>query len=425
MFKRMILSLSVALLAVGVLAQDAALTGPDTYPDGINPLTGLPAPDPALLERRPLIVKISNWPPEVRPQSGINDADLVWEYVVEGGVTRFAAVFYSADLDSVGPVRSARLADIPLTRIYNALLVHSGSSLGTGQRLAGGIPNRHFGVGGCPPLCRIEREGVAYEHTLYGDIAGLYAKAEEEGLDTTPEPVRGMAFGAAADGGRALDGIDIAYRETTIQWDWDTVSETWLRSQDDEPHFDALTESQLYADNVVVLEADHIDQPTVAEGYWGRVNYATDPVLTGRGRVFLLRDGVYFEGEWTRADEESPLYFVDSAGAPLPFKPGKTFVIMVPRWFNGYQLVFDLAEPLSATVTTDNANLRNGPSTNYTRIQSVPRGTALTIIGRNAFGDWLQLRFDDGTPLWVSSDIVDVDRSAVSLLPNARSTFEG
>lgn len=426
--------LVLAVMPVG--AQDATpeatavmtgLIGPDEYPPDVNPLTGLEPANPDILdERRPLVIKISNWPPVVRPQWGVNTADLVWEYVVEGGVTRFSAVFYSSDLDRVGPVRSARLADIPITQIYNAMLVHSGGSIGTNERLAVELPDRNFGVGGCPPLCRIEAEGVPIEHTLFGDVAGLYERAAEEGIDTSAQPVSGMAFSAATPaGGRAVNRVQVAYRSTTPMWTWDDASETWLRSQDGAAHFDAATDAQIYADNVVILEADHIDQPVVREGYWGAVNYATDPDLTGTGRVYLLRDGQYFEGAWTRADAAAPLYFNDANGDPLPFKPGKTFVNLVPRWFNGYQLVFDLVEPATATVITENANLRTGPSTNYNRVANASFGDELTVIGRNAAGDWVQILLDDGRVVWAADIVVEIAPDDLAALPNPRSTFEG
>ena len=102
--------------------------GPFWYPEGVNPLTGLPYPNQEALERRNLIVKISNFPPIVRPQVGVNSADLVFEYEAEGGVTRFAAIFRSNAPERVGSVRSGRLLDMELVTMYEALLAYSGTS---------------------------------------------------------------------------------------------------------------------------------------------------------------------------------------------------------------------------------------------------------------------------------------------------------
>src|SRR5574341_1606427 len=80
--------------------------GPDNFPTDVNPLTGLPVDNPAVLNRRPMVVKISNAPPLVRPQAGIGEADLVYEHYAEGGLTRFSAIFYSHAPERVGSIRS-------------------------------------------------------------------------------------------------------------------------------------------------------------------------------------------------------------------------------------------------------------------------------------------------------------------------------
>ena len=85
------------------------IIGPTNFPENVNPLTGETV-DPSVLARRPLAIKISNAPAIVRPQSGLNSADLVFEHYAEGGLTRFTAVFYSKDADPVGSIRSGRIS---------------------------------------------------------------------------------------------------------------------------------------------------------------------------------------------------------------------------------------------------------------------------------------------------------------------------
>src|SRR5690606_26865903 len=100
---------------VPIFAPVSGATGPYSYPPDVNPLTGLTISDPNVLNRRPIVVKVSNSPPLVRPQSGINDADLVFEHYTEVGVTRFSAIFYANAPTRVGSIRSARLIDYELT----------------------------------------------------------------------------------------------------------------------------------------------------------------------------------------------------------------------------------------------------------------------------------------------------------------------
>ena len=95
--------------------------GPDRFPKGINPFTGLRVPDAAVLDRRPVMVKVSNFPPSGRPQFGLSSADLVFEHYIGEGMNRFSAIFYGQKPEKVGPVRSARLADIQLASMYQTI----------------------------------------------------------------------------------------------------------------------------------------------------------------------------------------------------------------------------------------------------------------------------------------------------------------
>ena len=108
---------------------------PTPYPSGFegipifmlstntNPLTGLTAANPTLLERRPIAVKITQFPRLVRPQSGLTLADVVYEYYIEDGLSRFIAVFYGNDAEMAGPVRSGRFFDEHIARMYQAFFV--------------------------------------------------------------------------------------------------------------------------------------------------------------------------------------------------------------------------------------------------------------------------------------------------------------
>lgn len=428
MMSRLIFILiAVVLLVPGVTAAQGSILGPYVYPAGVNPFTGLPVEHPENLNRRPLIVKISNYPPVVRPQWGINEADMVWELVVEGGVTRFAAIFLSEDYERVGPVRSARLGDFELVNIYRALYAHSGSSVGTLERIRSDpvVSGRSLYGGGCPPLCRIQEPGVSYEHTLFADTAALREDAVTRRRDVTPEPIYGMAFSLRPpSGGVPLTGARIYYSQTTAEWQYDRRSGRWLRSQDGAPHFDAMSETQVSAANVLIVEANHVEQPIVYDGYWGEANFAFTVELTGTGRAVLLRDGQYFEGQWRRDNASDPLTYFDLQGNPLPFKLGNTFVQLVPRWRNGFQLAFLLQTPLTATVIIpDGANMRTGPATGYNMIFRANGNDSFPVIGRNAAGTWVQVLRPDGTLAWLAIEVVQVD-GAVMGLPLVRSTFE-
>jgi hypothetical protein len=410
-------------------AQDIVLIGPDTYPANINPLTGLTVEDPAVLNRRPIMVKISNFPPEVRPQSGLNSADLVWESLLAGGVTRFNAFYLSQDVAPVGPIRSARLVDFQLLRAYRSLWVYSGMAQGTLDRLNADALAQSRAVGGagpCPALCRIPREGMALEHTLFGDVAALREMAVINERDVTPEPLSGMAFSTSIPtDGLALNSVQVQYRETTIEWQYDAEQGRWLRFQDGEAQFDALDDQPVSTANVIIMEAEHIEQPIVTEGYWGPANYAVDVPLLRSGRMVLLRDGQMFEGQWTREISSTPINLLDLEGQPIALKPGNTFVNLVPRWIDGFQLAFLLTDAPSATVLgEDGINLRTGPGEAYRTPDVAYPGDSYRAIGRNRSADWIQIETGSGSIYWLPLDQVEFSGSDPMSLPISRPESE-
>ena len=88
--------------------------GPSNFPSNINPLTGLSVKDTRTLNRRPISIKVSNYPRSIRPQWGLSQADQIFEYYHEAGLTRFNAIFYSNDVDRIGPIRSGRFSDVDI-----------------------------------------------------------------------------------------------------------------------------------------------------------------------------------------------------------------------------------------------------------------------------------------------------------------------
>src|SRR5690606_31245316 len=140
--------------------------------------------------------KVSNYPPLVRPQAGLNNADLIFEHYAEAGVTRFTAIFYSKDADPVGSIRSGRLIDLELPKMYDAALAYSGSSGPVQEmiRLSSffeRVISPDFGHGG---FYRIEDPTNAIEHTLFTDTPTLHYLLGLRGQDTRPQFANGMAF---------------------------------------------------------------------------------------------------------------------------------------------------------------------------------------------------------------------------------------
>ncbi len=170
-------------------ARPEGLIGPDSYDAGVNPLTGEVMADPAVLDRRPVAVKVSNSPAQfVRPQSGLDKADLVFEHYAEGGVTRLTAIFYGQATGQAGSVRSGRLIDLEIPAMYQAAFAYSGSSGRVREMIRDSdffdrVISPDFAYGE-PYFYRVPREGVPYEHTLFADLYDIWAGSTAKA--TTP-----------------------------------------------------------------------------------------------------------------------------------------------------------------------------------------------------------------------------------------------
>lgn len=312
---------------------------PGALPPNVNPLTGLVVSDLASLHRRPLAIKISHFPRYVRPQAGLQAADLVFEHYAEGGTARFTAIFYVNAPERVGPVRSARLIDTVIPEMVDGALVTSGSSSGTMQRLLykpwyERIIAEQTGAK-CPLLCR-ESEDT---NSVFASTQALWQTLTEKNQNTLPRIHGGFAFsGSLPAGGQPLLSAQVAYSsECVSEWRYDASQQRYLRWVESDvagqlvPHLEQTDNSQLAAENMVILFVNHVVDQTVPEDYdtdGYRGHFASEIQLWGSGPALLLRDGMLFQANWQRPDDGF-FSLLDSAGNPLPVRPGKTWIQLV------------------------------------------------------------------------------------------------
>ncbi len=315
--------------------------GPILYPEGINSLTGLPYPSDEALNRRNLIVKISNFPPVVRPQNGLNQADLIYEYETEGGVTRFAAIFRSNAPTHVGPVRSGRLMDLNLIPMYQGLLAYSGAS-GPVQDL---LLNSDWRFQIISPsigdncqeagFCRFPEDGLAFEHTLFVDTNKVWERADARGINDG-YPGRGFAFGVDPDpNGEVINDIFTNYYgQLNARWQYQDDTGRYLRWTDGLPHLDEEDSEQIWADNIIVIEVPHNDEPDIFPPGTDYRTRSIDIELHEQGRAYVFRDGMWYQGFWRRDEREregDALQLIYGNTVPIRLKPGRSWV-MVTRW---------------------------------------------------------------------------------------------
>ena len=302
-----------------------------------NPLTGEIMADPSQLNRRPLAVKISNAPASyVRPQSGLNSADIVFEHITEAVVTRFTALFYGQLPRTVGPIRSARLVDVELPAMYDAALSYSGTSTGVGNRLFQSDFASRIISTGARGYYRTGDTSKPYEHTLYAYPEQLLTSLGEQ--NRAPQFGSHMAFSTEApEGGSPASTITIDFRSEKVEWRYNPTTNLYYRWAAGVPHNDGETNEQVFTRNIVIPFANHVNDPTICEQIAadGTCQLLSVQIqLWGQGQVVIFRDGQRYDGLWKREGRNDMLTFYDAAGNPIPLQIGNTWVEIMSIYYN-------------------------------------------------------------------------------------------
>ncbi len=308
-----------------------------TIGGSVCPLTGLSVADASRLERRPIAVKLSNSPAVVRPQAGIASADVLFEHYAEGGLTRFTAVFLGQDVPKVGSIRSARLIDLEVPAMFKSMFAFSGASAGVLDRLrASDFADRIISpdFGHHSPFQRIPASGKAYEHTLFSDTSTLEGVMASRGLKARQD-LSGWVFSEQAPpGGVSGSRIKVSYSgdRVTAEYAYDAGAGGYRRSTVGASHGDELTGQQVVVKNVVVLYAKHVETD-ILEDIHGGGHYSIEVQVWGNGVARVFRDGQMYDLGWERPNRSDLVRFVDGEGKPFPFKPGNTWIQLVPLDF--------------------------------------------------------------------------------------------
>ncbi len=309
---------------------DVVLIVPRDDPS-VSPFTGLRPDDPAVLERRPLAIKVANTA-NVRPQSGLSKADVVVESRIEFNLTRFTVIYQSQDAERVGSIRSARLIDVELPVIFDAVLCFSGAVQPVRERLY------NSDIGG--QLLEQALNGSAYfrdpsipmPHNLFASTEALWRAITERGWNHRPDPTASWVFSEKPpEGGAPASRVDLDYPDGVVTWVYDEATGLWKRFVAGQPHVEALDGRQLTAADVVILGANHVQTLILEHGTEDiGINRSIEVQLWGQGPLKILRDGRVYEGMWTRPERHAPFRFVDAAGRDIPLKPGNSWWQVTP-----------------------------------------------------------------------------------------------
>ncbi len=315
-------------------------------------------------KRRPLGITVEN-STAARPQSGLSYADIIYEAVAEGGITRFLAVYYCQDSDVVGPVRSARTYFLDWISEYgrSPLYAHVGGANTPGPADAISQIDRYrwtafndlnqFSIG-FPNFWRdYERlgENTATEHTVYTSTSKLWDfSAKKRGLtsvevdDLTGKEIawnstfipwkfkddvstdkRPAKFAAEF----SLSNTQASYIDDyLVRWSYDKTSNSYLRFHKNTEHRDMNTGAQILAKNVVILFTTMTvaDDGYNEEGHGAHLLYGTK----GTGKAKFLLDGQVVDGTWAKKSRVDRTIFYDASGVEVKFNRGLIWVEVLP-----------------------------------------------------------------------------------------------
>lgn len=292
------------------------------------PFTGLKAPSSTDITKRPVSIKIENSNP-ARPQKGLNSADVVYETIAEGGITRFNCIFQSNVPSEVGPVRSARLSDIYIVPQYNTMLFFSGANKQVLARIkAVGINNMSQNKA-ASLYHRVSFK--AAPHNLYLKTKNISKVAEGHNYSLTTDN-RTLSFDTAAsqETSSAATKVKIPFSYyAKVEWDFDANTNTYTRINTGKAHKDAATGEQVRAKNVVVMLAKYTQQHK--KDAHGSVTY--DITLAGEGKAAVFKNGARFDGTW-KAKKDAPPRFYDASGKEIKLNPGNTWFEVPPTDIN-------------------------------------------------------------------------------------------
>ncbi|MCC6147161.1 MAG: DUF3048 domain-containing protein [Anaerolineaceae bacterium] len=305
-----------------------SLIGLEDTSSEINPLTGLPVGELWRLDRRPVMVKVSN-SLNVRPQSGLSFADLVFDYYIGEGTNRFLAVFYGQDVPQAGPIRSGRMVDSQLVSMYHGILAYGSADPRVDKILIRELGDKaisHLEIG-CPIICGADTHS---NPGVYGNTFELTQYSRKLGIEEKRQALYGMFFNPdpPEQGDYALQ-IAVQYAPFNRgEWRYNPDLKRynrWIDNKGDAanmiPLTDRLTGNQVSAANVIILFTEYVEyNPTLH-------NIKVWDNQQGQ-RALFFRDGIYMDGTWRVPAHDQPLQFYNRSGLPMLLKPGNTWIIL-------------------------------------------------------------------------------------------------
>jgi hypothetical protein len=289
------------------------------------PFTGRKPAKGVDLRRPAIAVKIEN-SPQARPQSGLDHADVVFEELVEGGITRFAAIFQCDSVKKAGPVRSARFDDPSFIKPLTLGLAFAGANAIVTKSLTAHHMKLFTDFNDSKALYRVP-PGNTSDHSLFANVKLLLKQAAARHVPRPPLHL--FRFGAppTAKKVKKVKKVELKFEDSTvaepITWRW--KGGTWRRYESGTP-FMAADGKQITTPNLLIQEVS-------VKLSKGLVDIAGNPSprlsFSGTGKAFLFRGGSVLKGRWRRS-HSGAFRYSDKNGHPFEFAPGPIWIELLP-----------------------------------------------------------------------------------------------
>ncbi|HET8567904.1 MAG TPA: DUF3048 domain-containing protein [Candidatus Limnocylindria bacterium] len=320
-----LIALVIAACGGGGSPAPAASGSAPAAQKAVWPLRGTNAPSADATGRRPVMVRVPN-DPAARPQSGLAKADIVFELLVEGGITRYALVFHSEEADKVGPIRSARLSDLHLAPMLRAILAHVGAQTQTLERIREAAKAGQFvDVDQFQSSAAFDRVS---DRPAPQNVYTSTQRIREAAKDTAKVQVPPLAFGESKAQGKPATTLTIPYTGSG-KVTYEPSGDGFKRAQAGQPTVDDGRE--VAPANVIVIKTEITEVPGYVEDEHGSLSL--DIRSTGSGPVVVLTAGKRFDGTWERSGAAN-FSFKDASGTPILLRPGLSWVHIVPISFD-------------------------------------------------------------------------------------------
>lgn len=281
----------------------------------LSTLTGMPIAEASINTRPVTAVMIEN-SLDARPQSGLNQAGVVFEAVAEGGITRFLTLFQDTEPDYIGPVRSVRPYYVQWLAGFDAAVAHVGGSAEALQMLRQGEAKDLDQFANPGPYRRVNTRTAP--HNMYSSVAALRDLQNKKGFTSTYKGWARKPEAKSAAPNATLIDFNISGAVYNPHYDYDAVTNSYQRSEGGKAHTDEKTGQKLNPKVVIALVMPQ-----------GRNGIYTTYNTIGSGQAFVFQDGIMTAGTWTKTTNKENFTFTDGNGAPLKLNPGQTWISIV------------------------------------------------------------------------------------------------